>query len=117
MKDINLNLISAYYNTEFRDAKKHIQQQILNLEKDSDRDVRDSVFSAEKEKTESPSSDDISDDTPSVSQVGFVNASVSRVGMIESSPTEDHNQVTSKVEIVETPPAEEHKPEQTEDEY
>ena len=63
---INENFISAYYNNEFRDSKKHIQQQIITLEKDPDRDVRDNVFSAfsEKEKTESPSSDDISDDLP-----------------------------------------------------
>lgn len=48
------------------------------LEKDPDRDVRDNVFSAfsEKEKTESPSSDGISEDAS----------------------------VTSHIEIVETPP-------------
>lgn len=48
------------------------------LEKDPDRDVRDNVFSAfsEKEKTESPSSDEISEDAS----------------------------VTSHIEIVETPP-------------
>jgi len=58
--------VLAYYNNEFRDSKKHIQQQIDTLEKDPDRDVRDNVFSAfsEKEKTESPSSDEISDDMP-----------------------------------------------------
>lgn len=52
------------------------------MEKDPDRDVRDNVFSAfsEKEKTESPSSDEISDDIPAAS-------------------------VTSPIEIVETPPA------------
>ena len=62
-------LFLAYYNNEFRDSKKHILQQILTLEKDPDRDVRDNVFSAfsEKEKTESPSSDEISDDIPAVS--------------------------------------------------
>jgi hypothetical protein len=64
--DSNCLPFVAYYNTEFRDSKKHIQQQIDTLEKDPDRDVRDNVFSAfsEKEKTESPSSDDLSDDQP-----------------------------------------------------
>lgn len=73
--------ISAYYNTEFRDSKKHIQQHIITLEKDPDRDVRDNVYSAfsEKEKTESPSSDEISEENPAAS-------------------------VTSPIEIVETPP-------------
>lgn len=54
----------------------------MALEKDPDRDVRDNVFSAfsEKEKTESPSSDEISDDILAAS-------------------------VTSPIEIVETPPA------------
>lgn len=63
------NSLLAYYNNEFRESKKHIQQQIINLEKDPDRDVRDNVLSAfsEKEKTESPSSDEISDDIPAAS--------------------------------------------------
>lgn len=63
----------------------------MTLEKDPDRDVRDNVFSAfsEKEKTESPSSDEISDDIPAPS-------------------------VNSPVEIVETPSAVEENEEKTE---
>jgi len=67
---LTVNLMkNPYYNNEFRESKKHIQQQIINLEKDPDRDVRDNVLSAfsEKEKTESPSSDEISDDIPAAS--------------------------------------------------
>lgn len=73
----------AYYNTEFRDSKKHIQQQIITLEKDPDRDVRDNVFSAfsEKEKTESPSSDEISDDLPAPEP-----AVISNIEIVESPP-------------------------------
>lgn len=49
---------------EFRESKKHIQQKLKNLENDLDRDVRENIFSAfsEKEKTESPSTDDHSDE-------------------------------------------------------
>jgi hypothetical protein len=41
---------------------------------DPDRDVRDNVFSAfsEKEKTESPSSDEISDDIPAAQETSQV---------------------------------------------
>lgn len=48
------------------------------LEKDPDRDVRDNVFSAfsEKEKTESPSSDEISDDLPAPEPVAIANVEV-----------------------------------------
>jgi hypothetical protein len=76
--------ISAYYNNEFRDSKKHIQQKIISLEKDPDRDVRDNVFSAfsEKEKTESPSSDEISDDILATSMT-------SPVETVETSPTSE----------------------------
>lgn len=47
----------AYYNIDFNDSRKHIQQQIATLGKDPDRDVRDNVYSAfsEKEKTEAVS--------------------------------------------------------------
>lgn len=79
-QNVQLYFILAFYNNEFLDSKKHIQLQIMSLEKDPDRDVRDNVFSAfsEKEKTESPSSDDISEEAS----------------------------VTSHIEIVETPAAE-----------
>lgn len=65
---INFFDILAYYNIDFNDSRKHIQQHIATLEKDPDRDVRDNVFSAfsEKEKTESPSSDEISEEIPAL---------------------------------------------------
>ncbi|CRK99079.1 CLUMA_CG012113, isoform A [Clunio marinus] len=73
---------NPYYNNEFRDSKKHILQQIATLEKDPDRGVRNNIFSAfsEKEKTESPSSDEFS------------------YGLPAAPPT------SSQIELVETPP-------------
>lgn len=50
---------------EFRESKKHIQQQLRSLESDVDRDVRENIFSAisekEKEKTQTPT-----DTTPTI---------------------------------------------------
>lgn len=37
---------------EFGDSKKRIMQEIVNFERDSDRDVRDSVISPDSEKTD-----------------------------------------------------------------
>ena len=44
---------------EFRESKKHIQQQLKSLESDIDRDVRENIFSpfSEKEKTQTPTDD------------------------------------------------------------
>ncbi|CAO1404454.1 unnamed protein product [Diamesa hyperborea] len=56
---------NPYYNLEFRESKKHIQQQLRSLESDVDRDVRENIFSAisekEKEKTQTPT-----DTTPTI---------------------------------------------------
>lgn len=62
-----LILFTAYYNVEFRESKKHIQQQLKSLESDMDRDVRENIFSAisEKEKTQPPT-DDNSDEITSI---------------------------------------------------
>lgn len=86
------NIFLAYYNTEFRESKSRIQTQIVTLEKDPDRDVRDNVFSpfSEKEKTESPSSDDMSEDIRSEIEASL--------------PPPVAEVVTPQVEIVETPP-------------
>lgn len=67
----------------------------MTLEKDPDRDVRDNVFSpfSEKEKTESPSSDDLSEELRSA------------IETLEAPlPPPVAEVVTPQVEIVETPP-------------
>lgn len=68
----------------------------MTLEKDPDRDVRDNVFSpfSEKEKTESPSSDDLSEEIRSA------------IETLEEAPLPPPvaEVVTPQVEIVETPP-------------
>lgn len=63
-----LIVITAYYNVEFRESKKHIQQQLKSLECDMDRDVRENIFSAlsEKEKTQTQSDDSITNTTPTI---------------------------------------------------
>lgn len=83
-----LSLFIAYYLNDCNESKKRILQEIGNLQKDSDRDVRDNVISASSDYDKT---DSLSCEIPPE----ILATSSSPPPMAASSP---------QIEIIETPP-------------